>query len=53
MLDYEISDEDEIILRLLNLTADEEKTIKCKAEKSNKTVTEYISTLIMAYIQTV
>jgi len=41
------------LLKSLNLTADEENTIKYKADKSNKTVAEYISTLVMADLQAV
>ena len=41
------------LLRSLNLTADEENTIKYKADKSNKTVTEYITTLVAADLHAV
>jgi len=41
------------LLRSLNLTTDEENSIKYKADKSNKTVAEYISTLVMADLKAV
>ena len=42
---------DEKLLKLLNLTADAENTIRYNASKSNKTVNEYITSLVMASIQ--
>jgi len=42
---------DEKLLRSLNLTADAENTIRDNASKSNKTVNEYITSLVMASIQ--
>ena len=41
------------LLKSLNLTADEENTIRYRADKSNKTVSEYISTLVIADLNTV
>ena len=37
---------EEKLLRLLNLSSDDEKTIKYYASKSNKTVGEYISSVL-------
>ena len=42
---------DEKLLRSLDLTADAENTIRYNASKSNKTVNEYITSLVMASIQ--
>ena len=44
---------EEKLLRSLNLTADAENTIRYNAGKSNKTVNEYISSLVMTSIQPV
>jgi len=44
---------EEILLRSLQLTADVENTIKYNADKSNQTVTEYISGLVLTGIQSV
>jgi len=41
---------EEKLLRSLNLTADAENTIRYNASKSNKTVNEYISSLVMTSI---
>ena len=42
---------EEKLLRSLNLTVDAENTIKYNASKSNKTVSEYIASLVMTCIQ--
>jgi len=42
---------EEKLFRSLNLTADVENTIRYNASKSNKTVNEYISSLVMTSIQ--
>jgi len=44
---------EEKLLRSLNLTADAENTIRYNAGKNNKTVNEYISSLVMTSIQPV
>ena len=44
--------QEEILLRLLLLSVDAENTIRYNASKSNKTVNEYLSSLIMASIKT-
>jgi len=44
---------EEKLLRSLHLSADAENTIRYNADKSNKTVSEYISALVMTSIQTV
>ena len=43
--------QEEILLRALRLPVDAEKTIRYNASKSNKTVNEYLTALIMASIQ--
>ena len=43
---------EEKLLRALNLSTDAENTIRYNASKSNKTVNEYIATLVMIGIQT-
>jgi len=42
---------EEKLLRSLHLSADAENTIRYNAGKSNKTVSEYISALVMSSIQ--
>jgi len=42
---------EEKLLRSLNLTTDAENTIRYNAGKSNKTVNEYISSLVMTGLQ--
>ena len=42
---------EERLFRFLNLTADAENTIRYNANKSNKTVNEYISSIVMTSIQ--
>ena len=42
---------DEKLLRSLNLTVDVENTIRYNASKSNKSVNEYITSLVMTSIQ--
>jgi len=42
---------EEILLSSLRLSADAENTIRYNARKSNKSVNEYLSTLIMTSIQ--
>ena len=39
--------EDELLIRSLQLSADDENTIRYNATKSNKTVSEYITSLVM------
>ena len=43
--------QEEILLRALRLPADAENTIRYNASKSNKTVIEYLTALIMTSIQ--
>ena len=43
--------QEEIILRLLHLSADTENTIRYNANKNKKTVNEYLSALITTCIQ--
>lgn len=42
--------QEEVLLRLLQLPADAENTIRYNASKNNKTVVEYLSALIMTSI---
>ena len=44
---------EEKLLRSLNLTTDAENTIRYNAGKSNKTLNEYITSLVMTSIQPV
>ena len=44
---------EEKLLRFLHLSVDAENTIRYNAGKNNKTVSEYISSLVMTSIQTV
>ena len=43
--------QEEILLRLLQLSADAENTIRYNASKNKETVNEYLSALIMTSIQ--
>ena len=45
--------QEEILLRMLHLSADAENTIRYNAGKNKKTVNEYLSALIMTSIQLV
>ena len=45
--------QDEILLRSLKLSADIENTIKYNASKSNKTIYEYITSLLITNLQPV
>ena len=45
--------QEEILLKTLQLPADAENTIRYNASKSNKTVNEYLTALIMTGIQSV
>ena len=42
---------EEKLLKSLHLSADTENTIRYNASKSNKTISEYISSLVVASIQ--
>ena len=45
--------QDEILLRSLKLSADIENTIKYNASKNNKTIYEYITSLLITNLQPV